>query len=148
MFIPFPRNNMKKTLFIICILGYFTEQPIAQDVVITSEKNITEKLPIGITAFQQKSTSKSNSSVNPRDVLLYDLDFSDRFKIFDIVKLDTINKKMLIDSQAMAYITGEIQWNGDGFQLECKLLDTESGDLILGKKYAGVYKDLRLAIHR
>ncbi len=119
----------------------------AADVVITSEQKAAETITLGFTEF--KCTGDVNAvPYTPGAVITWDLEFSGRFKLKAAPAFDSTVKAAMKAEGALAYVRGAYTFSGDDFTLECELIDIDSGERILGKKYTGKKPDLRVAAHK
>lgn len=120
----------------------------AADVVITSEQKAAESITLGFLDFICTKGDPSKLDFTPHGVIIWDLEFSGRFKVRPAARLDDGAKSAMQADGALAYVKGEYSLEGDKFSLECQLIDIETGERILGKKYGGPKGELRLAAHK
>jgi len=152
-------NNLRKTLgrgnprvapTQGALLGavFFLMPAFATDVVITSEQKGAESIALGYVEFPCVSGNPKAVAYHPGAVLTDDLNFSGRFKVKGVPKLDSLAKAGFKDSGALAYLQGEYSLEGDKYSLYCELLDIETGEKIIKKKYSGPKDQLRQASHQ
>ncbi len=137
-------------LSILCVtVTLFVLSPLsmAEDVLITLEQKSDEAIAIGFTEIHCKKGDTKSAS-NPGTVLSDDLNFSRRFKVFPAPQFDSSSKKSFLQNQATAYVRGEYSLEGDNFTAQLELMDVNSGELIIGKKYSGKKNDLRRIAHQ
>ena len=120
----------------------------AADVVITSEQKGAETIALGFTDFKCSKGNANTVSFNPGAVLSWDLEFSGRFKVKSSPVFDSASKGLFKSEGALAYVRGEYTFEGDNFTLQCDLMDLETGERIIGKKYSGKKTELRLSSHK
>lgn len=120
----------------------------AADVVITSEQKAAETIAIGFVDFVCAKGNPSSVDFTPHGVITWDLEFSGRFKVRPTPRLDDGAKLLMKEDGALAYAKGEYSLEGDNFTLNCELLDLETGERIIGKKYSGKKGELRNASHK
>ena len=118
------------------------------DVVITLEHKAEEVLALGMIDFICAKGNASSVDFTPHGVITWDLEFSGRFKVRPAPRLDDGAKTVMKEDGALAYVKGEYTLEGDNFTLNCELIDLETGERILGKKYSGKKPELRLAAHK
>ncbi len=129
-------------------LAFFPSSPRAVDVTITSEQKGAETIALGFTDFKCTKGDANSIPFNPGVVIAWDLDFSGRFKVKSAPQFDSTSKLMFKTEGALAYVKGEFTLEGDNFTLGCELIDLETGERILGKKYSGKKAELRLSAHK
>lgn len=120
----------------------------AADVVITSEQQSAEVVAIGLTEIRCVKGDAGLLPYQPGAVLHDDLDFSGRFKLTLSAQFDSSSKTLFKQEGALAYIKGQYTLEGGQFALECDLLDIDTQERILGKKYSGSIKEIRGAVHQ
>lgn len=120
----------------------------AADVVITSEQKGAETLALGVIDFPCAKGNPDAVPYTPHAVLGNDLDFSGRFRVKNAARFDSASKGDFKADGALAYVRGEYSFSGDQYALECELIDIDSQEKILGKKYSGPRSELRLAAHK
>jgi TolB protein len=120
----------------------------AADVVITSEQKAAETIAIGFVDFICAKGNPSSVDYTPHGVITWDLEFSGRFKVRTTPRLDDAAKALMQEDGALAYVKGEYTLVGDEFTLVAELVDLETGERILGKKYSGKKPELRQAAHK
>jgi TolB protein len=122
--------------------------PRAADVVITSEQKGAETLTLGFIDFICARGDANSVPYTPGGVISWDLDFSGRFKVKSAVRFDSTSKNDFKAEGALAYVRGEYTLEGDNFTLSCELIDIDTQERILGKKYSGKKADLRRSAHK
>ncbi len=120
----------------------------AADVVITSEQKGAETITLGFTDFVCTKGDAKSLAFNPGVVIAWDLDFSGRFKIKTSPLFDSTSKGMFKEDGALAYIRGQFELEGDAYNLQCDLIDLETNEKIIGKKYSGKKSELRVSAHK
>lgn len=120
----------------------------AADVVITSEQKGAETIAIGFTDFKCLKGDASSLPFKPGVVIAWDLDFSGRFKVRSAPVFDSTTKGMFKSEGALAYVKGEYTLEGDNFTLNTDLVDIETAEKIISKKYSGKKSELRLSAHK
>lgn len=120
----------------------------AADVVITSEQKSAETIAIGFLDFVCAKGNPKTVDFTPHEVIAWDLEFSGRFKVRPAQRLDDAARSLMKEDGALAYAKGEYTLEGDNFTLTAELLDIETGERILGKKYSGKKSELRLSAHK
>ncbi len=120
----------------------------AADVVITSEQKGAEVISLGYIEFSCVKGDPNSAPRSPGLVLVDDLAFSGHFRVQSAAKLDSASKAKFKQDGALAYLQGEYELNGGQYELRCELLDIDSGQNILKKKYSGPKEQLRLAAHQ
>jgi TolB protein len=120
----------------------------AADVVITSEQKAAETIALGFIDFKCTKGDPNSLPFQPGTVVAWDLDFSGRFKLNSVAVFDTASKLAMKQAGALAYVRGEYALDGDNFTLQCELIDIDSGERIIGKKYSGKKSELRLSAHK
>jgi TolB protein len=120
----------------------------AQDVVITSEQKGAEILVLGQTDFTCTKGNPKSLTFSPGDVLAADLDFSGRFRLQRAPSFTPAAKVLFSQEGALAYVRGEYALEGDRYALQAELVDLETGEVILRKKYAGPRDQIRRAAHQ
>ena len=120
----------------------------AADVVITSEQKGAEVIPLGYVEFPLTGGEGKSIPFLPGNVLVGDLEFSGRFRIQKANTLDSAAKNLFKQDGALAYLQGQYSLEGDQFNLNCELIDIETGEKILKKKYSGPKGQLRSSVHQ
>lgn len=120
----------------------------AADVVITSEQKGAETIALGFTEFKCSKGDANSLAFNPGVVIAWDLDFSGRFKVKSAPVFDSTSKGMFKAEGALAYVKGEFTLDGDNVTLNTELIDLETGEKIISKKYAGKKSELRTFAHK
>lgn len=120
----------------------------AADVVITSEQKAAETIALGFLDFVCTKGNPASVDFTPHGVITWDLEFSGRFKVRGAPRLDDGAKSAMKEDGALAYVKGEYSLEGDNFTLNAELIDIETGERILGKKYSGKKSELRMASHK
>lgn len=120
----------------------------AADVVITSEQKSAETISLGFIEFKCTKGNASAIPFNPGVVITWDLDFSARFKIKTAATFDSASKGDFKNEGALAYVRGEYSLEGDNFTLQCELIDIDTQERILGKKYSGKKSEMRQSAHK
>jgi TolB protein len=120
----------------------------AADVVITSEQKAAETISIGFIDFKCVKGDPKSLAFQPGAVISEDLSFSGRFKVQTWSVFDSTSKNAFKQQGALAYVKGEYSLEGDNFVLQCELIDIDTQEKILGKKYSGKKSELRLASHK
>jgi TolB protein len=129
-------------------IGFLFSALHAADVVITSEQKGAETITLGFTDFKCTKGDANSIAFNPGVVVAWDLDFSGRFKVKSAPLYDSTSKGMFKSEGALAYVRGEFTLEGDGYNLVCDLIDLETGEKIISKKYSGKKLELRTAAHK
>jgi len=122
--------------------------PSAEDVVITSQQQGTDILALGQTEFTCVRGNPRLLQYNPGEVIGSDLDFSGRFRIRKAPVFTPVAKALFLQDGALAYVRGEYALEGERFALTAELVDLNSGEIILRKKYSGPREGLRKAAHQ
>jgi TolB protein len=120
----------------------------AADVVITSEQKGAETIALGFLDFKCVKGDPKSIQFQPHTVIAWDLEFSGRFKLRSAAQFDTAAKLLMKEDGALGYVRGEYGLEGKNFTLQCELIDIESGERIIGKKYSGNQSELRQAAHK
>jgi TolB protein len=120
----------------------------AADVVITSEQKGAETIALGIVDLKCAKGDPGSVPFTPHSVLSADLDFSGRFKVKTAAQFDSSSKDYFKKDGALAYVRGDYTLDGDNFTMQCELIDIDSQERILGKKYSGKKAELRLSAHK
>lgn len=120
----------------------------AQDVVITSEQKGAEVIALGQVAFACTKGNPRALSFDPGDVVAEDLGFSGRFRVRRLAVLSTAGRILLEQDGALAYVRGEYALENGRYALDAELIDLETGEVILRRRYAGPQDELRDAAHR
>lgn len=137
------------TLGFLCGLALlaFTRAEAA-DVVITSEQGGAEILVLGKTGFECTRGNPRLLPYNPGDVLAADLELSGRFRMERAHAFTTAAKERFAEAGALGYVRGEYTLEGERYTLSAELVELESGETILERKYSGPRAELRRAAHR
>lgn len=138
----------KVSSFLIAVAALCALPARAADVVITSEQKAAETIALGFTDFKCTKGDPNKLEFQPGTVIAWDLDFSGRFKLSSAAQFDTAAKVVMKQAGALAYVRGEYTLDGDNFTLQCELIDLETGERIIGKKYSGKKSELRLSAHK
>jgi len=120
----------------------------AADVVITSEQKGAETIALGFIDFKCAKGDPNSVAFTPHGVIAWDLDFSGRFKVKTATQFDSASKLDFKTSGALAYVRGEYTLSGDEYTLQCELIDLDSQEKIIAKKYSGKKAELRQAAHK
>jgi TolB protein len=120
----------------------------AQDVIITSEQKGTEVLALGQIDFVCAKGNPKSLTLTPGEVLGSDLDFSGRFRIVRAPTLTPAAKALFAQEGALAYLRGEYTLEADRYALLAELVDLETGEIILRKKFTGPRGQIRRAAHQ
>jgi TolB protein len=120
----------------------------AEDVVITSEQAGSDVIALGQTEFTCVRGNPKSVPYNPGDVIGADLDFSGRFRVKKSPVLTPVAKALFMQEGALAYVRGEYTLEGERFTLTAELVDINTGEIILRKKYTGVKEGMRKAAHQ
>lgn len=131
-----------------CLAGLAPSRAAAADVVITSENKGAESLSLGFLDFKCTKGDANSVPYSPGTVIAWDLDFSGRFKIKTAPQFDSTSKGIFKGDGALAYVRGEYTLEGDNFTLSCELIDIDTQERILGKKYSGKKAELRQSAHK
>ncbi len=147
------RNRLTKKFgfafgLMVAMVGFVPHYASGADVVITSEQQSAEVVSIGLTEIRCIKGDASLLPYQPGAVLHDDLDFSARFKLTLSAQFDSSSKTHFKQEGALAYIKGQYTLEGGRFTLECDLLDIDTQERILGKKYSGATKEIRGAVHQ
>lgn len=126
----------------------FTSPAQAADVVITSEQQSAEVVALGFTEIRCVKGDPASLPYLAGPVLHDDLLFSGRFKLTKAAQFDSSSKTLFQQDGALAYVKGSYTLDGGQFSLEVELLDLETQERILGKKYSGPKAGLRGAVHQ
>ena len=132
----------------LCLSGLAPVPASAADVVITSENKGAETLSLGFIDFKCTKGDPNSLPFTPGAVVSWDLDFSGRFKVKTAAQFDSASKGDFKSDGALAYVRGEYALDGDNFTLQCELIDIDSQEKIVGKKYSGKKADLRQSAHK
>ena len=138
-------DTLKPLLAAACLLAAAAH---GADVVITSENKGAETLTLGFVDFKCAKGDPNSVPFTPHGVIAWDLEFSGRFKIKAAPQFDSASKKEWKADGALAYARGEYTLSGDEYTLQCELIDIDSQEKILGKKFTGKKADLRTAAHK
>ncbi|MEO6098682.1 MAG: Tol-Pal system beta propeller repeat protein TolB [Fibrobacteria bacterium] len=120
----------------------------AADVVITSENKGAETLSLGFIDFKCVKGDANSIPFTPHVVIAWDLEFSGRFKVRSADQFDSSSKGLFKGDGALAYVRGEYALDGDNFNLVCELIDIDTQEKIIGKKYSGKKAELRTSAHK
>lgn len=120
----------------------------AADVVITSEQKGAETIALGFIDFKCAKGDPNSIPFTPHAVIAWDLDFSGRFKVKTSAQFDSASKLDFKSAGSLAYVRGEYSLSGDEYTLQCELIDIDSQEKIIAKKYSGKKSELRLAAHK
>ncbi|HKP95044.1 MAG TPA: Tol-Pal system beta propeller repeat protein TolB [Fibrobacteria bacterium] len=120
----------------------------AADVVITSENKGAESISLGFIDFICAKGDAKTIPFTPGGVISWDLEFSGRFKVRAASRFDSTSKGEFKADGALAYVRGEYTLEGDNFTLNCELIDIDTQERILGKKYSGKKGELRQSAHK
>lgn len=126
----------------------FPLAPRAADVVITSENKGAETISLGFIDFKCTKGDSKAVPYNPGAVVNWDLEFSGRFKVKTAAQFDSSSKKDFVADGSLAYVRGEYTLEGDNYTLNCELIDIETQEKIIGKKYSGKKAELRVSAHK
>jgi TolB protein len=132
----------------LLVFGAFRADAPAQDVVITSEQKGAETLVLGLTAFTCTAGNPKTLTQRPDDVLAADLDFSGRFRVQRSALFTPVAKALFAQEGALAYIRGTYTLEANTHTLQAELVDLESGEIILKRRYAGQRDELRASVHK
>lgn len=133
---------------IVLLLAGTALTPAAEDVVITSEQQGADVIALGRTDFTCVRGNPRAVPYNPGDVIGADLDFSGRFRVRKAPVFTPVAKALFLQDGALAYVRGEYALEGDRFSMTAELVDINTGEIILRKKYAGPKDALRRAAHQ
>jgi len=140
---------MYKTIIIAALTIFITLLSIyAQEDVIIKGKQNESLLPLGFIEFKPHLGESKKLPLEPGNIIAKDLDFSGRVKILKVPNKDSITRNYLLLNKAYAYVSGSYLYQGNKVILNCYLIDTETQDLIIGKKYSVKNTQLRLAAHK
>src|SRR5262245_49658857 len=129
-------RGLRRTLGALALAASVLVRPCtAADVVISSESKAADVIALGFTEFKCTKGDPASLQFSPGTVTAWDLDFSGRFKINNRPQFDETSKAMFKEDGALAYVRGEYALDGDKFTLQCELIDLESGEKIVAKKY-------------
>jgi TolB protein len=120
----------------------------AADVVITSEQKGAETIPLGMVDWTLTAGNSKDLSYVPGAVLFDDLNFSGRFKVRNIPQFDDAAREQFKADGALAYLVGEHAYEGGQFRFSARLLDIETDEEILAKKYSGPLQSCRASVHK
>lgn len=120
----------------------------AADVVITSENKGAETISLGFIDFKCVKGDPNSVAFTPHAVIAWDLDFSGRFKVKTATQFDSASKLDFKSAGSLAYVRGEYGLSGDEYTLQCELIDIDSQEKIIAKKYSGKKAELRAAAHK
>lgn len=138
-----------RALAAACALALSAALPArSADVVITSEQKGAETISLGFIDFKCAKGDPNSVPFTPHGVIAWDLDFSGRFKVKTASQFDSASKLDFKTAGALAYVRGEYTLSGDEYSLQCELIDIDSQEKILGKKYSGKKAELRQAAHK
>jgi len=130
------------------VLGFLRADVPAQDVVITSEQKGTETLVLGLVDFSVTGGNPKSLTQRPEDVLAGDLDFSGRFRVKRSPAFTPVSKALFGQEGALAYIRGAYTLEAGRHTLQAELVDLETGEIILKRRYAGERDELRQSVHK
>src|SRR4051812_12036908 len=132
-------SNMRVTRALAALILATAAVPTvrAADVVITSEQKGAETIALGFIDFKCAKGDPNSVPFTPHGVIAWDLDFSGRFKVKTAAQFDTASKLDFKTSGALAYVRGEYALSGDEFSLQCELIDIDTQEKIISKKYSG-----------
>jgi TolB protein len=120
----------------------------AADVVITSEQKGAETIALGFIDFKCVKGDANAVPFTPHAVIAWDLDFSGRFKVKTASQFDSASKLDFKSAGSLAYVHGEYGISGNEYTLQCELIDIDSQEKIIAKKYSGKKSELRMAAHK
>lgn len=133
----------------LATLAAFAPAPVmAADVVITSEQKGAETISLGFVDFICAKGDPKAVPFTPHGVIAWDLEFSGRFKIKSAPQFDSSSKGDFKAEGALAYVRGEYTVQDDNFTLLCELIDIDTQEKIIGKKYSGRKSELRMNAHK
>jgi TolB protein len=132
----------------LLVLGALRADAPAQDVVITSEQKGAETLALGLVNFANTAGNPKSLTQRPEDVLAADLDFSGRFQVQRAPAFTPAAKVLFGQEGALAYIRGSYTLEPARHTLQAELVDLESGEIILKRRYTGERDELRLSVHK
>ncbi len=141
-------TEIRSLTFALLALFFAAAAPRAADVVITSENKGAETISLGFVDFKCAKGDPNSIPFAPHGVIAWDLDFSGRFKVKTASQFDTAAKVAFKAEGALAYVRGEYTLSGDEYNLQCELIDIDSQEKIVGKKYSGKKAELRQAAHK
>lgn len=142
------RGSLRRALVLSGLCLVTPWRGAAQDVVITSEQKGAEILVLGQTDFVCTRGNPRSLTFDPGKVLAADLDFSGRFHVRRAPSFTPAARVLFQEDGALAYIRGEYTLDGDRYVLQAELVDLETGEPILRRKYSGRLDQLRRASHQ
>jgi len=129
--------------------GFFwAGQAWAADVVITSEQQSADLVPLGFLDIPCLNGDPAQLPYRPGAVLHDDLSFSGRFRLTKAARFDSSSKTLFVQDGALAYLQGNYTLVGGQFTLDCEVLDIDTQEPIIRKKYSGSQSGLRDAVHQ
>lgn len=132
----------------LLLLGTLRGAAPAQDVVITSEQRGAEVIVLGQLDFTCLKGNPKSLTLTPGEILGGDLDFSGRFRVVRAPTLTPAAKALFAQEGALAYLRGEYTLENDRYTLQTELVDLETGEVILRKKFAGPRDEIRRSAHQ
>jgi TolB protein len=132
----------------LLVLGALRADAPAQDVVITSEQKGAETLMLGLVTFTSTGGNPKSLTARPEDVLAADLDFSGRFRVQRAPSFTPVAKALFGQEGALAYIRGSYSLEPGRHTLQAELIDLESGEIILKRRYTGERDEIRQSAHK
>lgn len=120
----------------------------AQDVVITSEQKGAEVLALGLVDFARRAEGPRAPERDPAAVIAGDLEFSERFRVRRAPSFTPGAKVLFAEDGALGYVRGEYALEATRYSLQAELVDLESGEVILRRRYSGPREEFVLAARR
>jgi TolB protein len=120
----------------------------AQDVVITSEQRGAETLVLGLVNFTVTAGNPKSLTQRPEDVLAADLDFSGRFRVQRAPAFSSVSKALFAQEGALAYIRGSYALEPNRHTFQAELVDLDTDEIILKRRYTGGRDDIRESVHK
>lgn len=143
------QENSTLNFFIRYTLLLFVSLSFSQnpDVLIRIEDPSDSKIGLGLVEWTPFRNTDPALPVSIGQVIKKDLEFSGRVKITEAGHWDSSTKSQLLSAGIAAYIHGEYQYDGQTAKIKCHLRDTESGEVIISKKYQVTTSQIRRAAH-
>jgi TolB protein len=120
----------------------------AQDVVITSEQKGSEVLPLGVVEFTRRAEGPRSPEREPAAIISSDLTLSERFRLRRAPVFTKGTKVLFGEDGALGYVRGEYTLEADRFTLQAELVDLQTGEVILRRRYGGERGEFTRAAHR
>ncbi len=138
----FWKNPIKYIIILLC----FTGTIFCQDIVLKVNPN-ESRLPIGFIELVPAANESRRLPLDLGRVVVDDLTFSGRVKVIESLNPDSSGLHYFLHNEAYAYISGTYQYKNNKIEIRFYLKDSETQELILGKKYTVKRSSLRKAAH-